>query len=212
MFFVLDLDDTLFFERDYVRSGFEEIDRWLKDNRSVTGFFERAWDLFSSGVRGNIFDLVLQDLNLFDKELVDHFVHLYRIHAPKISLLPQALDFLQRHNREDLAVITDGYPSSQWAKIRALDIERFVSKIIVTDDWGKEFRKPHPRAFFSVQGNRPPGECVYLGDNPQKDFKAPTQLGWASSIRVRYRESLHYRIDTPDSCIEVASLAEVPAM
>ena len=39
---VFDLDDTLFPEREFVLSGFAAVDAWLRNNRAITGFAERA--------------------------------------------------------------------------------------------------------------------------------------------------------------------------
>jgi putative hydrolase of the HAD superfamily len=208
MLYVLDIDDTLYLERDYVRSGFCAVGRWFAENRNIEDFFEHAWTLFESGARGNIFDTVLEDLGVFDKELVTHLVHLYRSHHPNISFQADAMEFLRRHNRDDFAIITDGYSNAQWAKIRALNLEQYMDKIIVTDDWGKEFWKPNPKAYILAQGRRSPKECVYIADNPLKDFEAPAKLGWAPSVRIRRKESLHYAIDTPDLCIEVDLLTD----
>ena len=208
MLYVLDIDDTLYLERDYVRSGLYAVGRWLSENRNAEDFFERAWTLFEFGARGNIFDTVLEDLGIFDKELVSRLVHLYRAHHPDISLQSDAREFLRRHKQDDLAIISDGYSSAQWVKIRALNLEQYVDKIIVTDDWGKDFWKPNSRAYILAQGGRSPEECVYIADNPLKDFKAPVRLGWAPSVRIRRKKSLHYAIDTPESCVEVDMLTD----
>jgi putative hydrolase of the HAD superfamily len=204
--YVLDIDDTLYLERDYVRSGFAAVGRWLAQNCQVHGFSDRAWELFAAGVRGNVFDRALRELHLYDGSLVKRLVRIYRQHEPDIALAPDAAAFLERHPPGDLAVITDGPSNSQWAKIRALGIEGVVGRIVVTEDWGKEFAKPHPRAYLRVQGERPPEQCVFIGDNPVKDFDAPGRLGWAPSIRVRRPRSLHYKVATPHICREVPSL------
>ena len=208
MLYVLDIDDTLYLECDYVRSGFCAVARWLAENQNVENFFEHAWVLFESGARGNIFDMVLENLGIFDEELVSRLVHIYRSHHPDISLQTDAMKFLKKHNRDDLAIITDGYSLAQWAKIRALNLEQYVDTIIVADDWGKESWKPNSRAYILAQGGRSPKECVYIADNPLKDFEAPAKLGWATSVRIRRKESLHYAIDTPESCIEVELLID----
>ena len=208
MLYVVDIDDTLYLERDYVRSGFCAVGRWLAENRNVKDFFERAWALFESGARGNVFDTVLEDLGIFDENLIRQLVNIYRAHYPDISLQDDAMEFLKKHKRDDLDIISDGYASAQWAKIRALNLEQYVGKIIVTDDWGKEFWKPNPRAYILAQGKRSPEECVYIADNPLKDFKVPARLGWAPSIRIRRQGSLHCAIDTPESCVEVELLTD----
>lgn len=210
MLYVLDLDDTLYLERDYVRSGFEEIDRWLLENRNGAGFFELAWRLFEQGVRGNIFNLVLSELNIIKEEdLIERFVGLYRNHIPDIKLLPDAITFMETRDKGDLALITDGYSVAQHAKIQALGLKHYFDKIIVTDDFGREFWKPATRAFVEVQGGCSSEECVYIGDNPQKDFLPPSKLGWAPSIRIRRENSLHYAVKTPKGCKEISKLTEI---
>ena len=48
MLFVLDLDDTLYLEWDYVRSGFLAVDRWLSHHLGLKCFFESACELFET--------------------------------------------------------------------------------------------------------------------------------------------------------------------
>ncbi|MDY6854689.1 MAG: HAD family hydrolase [Thermodesulfobacteriota bacterium] len=208
MLYVLDIDDTLYLERDYVRSGFHFIGDWLKKNLHIKDFFKRAWHLFENGVQENIFDIVLHDIGIFDDNLVKYFVKLYRTHCPDISLQSDAKEFLTSQRREDLAIISDGYSCAQWAKIWALNLEQYVDRIVITDDFGEEFWKPSPQAYLLLQDGRTPDECVYIGDNPLKDFDAPAKLGWASSIRIRREGSLFSAIDTPKTCTEIKSLTE----
>ena len=84
---VFDLDDTLYPEHEYVRSGFAAVDLWLKQNRDITGFSELANEQFNSGKRGNIFDIVLDQLGCGNPaELVPALVKVYREHDPAIKL------------------------------------------------------------------------------------------------------------------------------
>jgi len=203
---VLDLDDTLYLERDYVRSGFQAVDEWLKIHRSFDDFFGDAWALFENGKRKTIFNMVLEGRGLFDAYLVKELVEIYQTHTPLITLEQDAEEFLLNHHKEELALITDGSSVSQWSKIKALNIEKYIGTIIVTDDLGPDYSKPNPEAFIKIQGSLPGSACVYIADNPLKDFIAPASLGWMSSIRVRRAGSLHYDVPTPDDCIEVLSL------
>ena len=123
--------------------------------------------------------------------------------------MPDAFEFISSHDVRDLAIITDGYPNVQWGKIKALNIDNLVGQIIVTGDWGQAFWKPHHRAFIKISQDHKPTECVYIGDNPKKDFKAPEELGWLPSIRIRREKSLHYALDTPKNCIEATSFEAI---
>ena len=56
-----------------------------------------------------------------------------------------------------------------------------------------------------VQKDLPPKNCIYIGDNPIKDFVAPQKLFWRESIRIKRKKSLHYKLKTPDGCLEVGN-------
>jgi putative hydrolase of the HAD superfamily len=195
---VFDLDDTLYLERDFVRSGFRAVDRWLASRDMVEGFFEVAWQLFEAGRRGDVFDCTLERLGMsLEAELIRRLVDVYRSHAPAIALDPEAAGLLARlHARGPLALLTDGYRATQERKVAALGLERYCSPIVYTDALGREHWKPSPRGFLSIQ-QRFGGQAnrfVYIGDNPAKDFRAPNALGWLT-IRLRHPRGEHARAE-----------------
>lgn len=198
--FVLDLDDTLYLERDYVRSGFTAVDRLAVERVGIHGFGDACWRSFVDGDRGRIFDAVLQSrYGIIDADLVGALVRAYRTHNPLIVLAPDADRFLHqaRGLRLPLALITDGPQDSQRAKIDALGLERIFSPVVVTAELGEGKSKPHPAAFELVQSildakNR----FVYIADNPNKDFLTPNHLGWIS-IRVQRPGGLYSRANEP---------------
>jgi len=209
MLYVLDIDDTVILERDYVYSGFCAVDTWLRKNRELTGFLEKAWHLFETGRRKKIFDIILDELGFQEQGMIDNLVRVYRGHKPQITLLPDAERFLARHECQNLGIISDGYSSTQWAKVESLNLKSKVDRIIITDDWGVDFWKPNPRSFVTIQTSLSPEECIYIADNPLKDFKAPEALGWSPSIRIRREGSLHYNLSTPESCTEITTFDEI---
>src|SRR5262249_677416 len=111
-------------------------------------------------------------------------VSLYRTHWPCIQLAPDAiaaLHALAARSSVELALLTDGFAVTQWSKIEALGLRRWLRQMVVTDDLGPDrvYWKPHPRAFQWLQGEgRSADACVYVADNPRKDFDAPARLGW----------------------------------
>lgn len=185
---VFDMDDTLYLERDYVRSGFESVGRWLKRTHCVTGFADVAWALFEEGRRGDIFDRTLERLGRDDLRVADLVIR-YRRHRPRIRMAPDAQRWLERHGgRGGLGLISDGPAASQSRKVTALGLRRLgFDPIVLTDRWGVAFRKPAPRAFRAVEkrlGLCGP-ELLYVADNPAKDFEAPRALGWRTVQIVR---------------------------
>jgi len=209
MLIVLDLDDTLYLERNYVRSGFLAVDSWVSRKCGVVGFYQKAWDLFENGARGNIFDMVLRQFDFFSKELVNELVHIYRHHTPDIALAPDAEDFLNHYEIGRFSLISDGYSVSQWRKIHVLGLDKHISKIIVTDDRGRDFWKPNPWAYLAIQGKLSPDSCIYISDNPLKDFEVPFKLKWKPSVRIRREGSLHFEVPTPEHCLEVESFDQI---
>jgi putative hydrolase of the HAD superfamily len=197
---VFDLDDTLYFEREYVLSGFRFIAEAVGGD---CGGPEPVLDLltsdFKSGVRGNAFNRLLDKLpSLGTRWNVPDLVELYRGHRPVIELSSSTRDLLTAlsANNIQLALITDGSPAGQFRKIDALEARRLFEPIVVTDFWGLEFRKPHPRAFEAVMKSWgiTPGRLVYVGDNPEKDFLSPRAIGWKTA-RLRMNEQLRHELE-----------------
>jgi putative hydrolase of the HAD superfamily len=210
MCIALDMDDTLYLERDYVRSGFRAVDEWLAAHYDFNGFFQEAWRLFESGARGTIFDHVLETRDIHDSQIIQKMVNVYRRHEPDIQLLPDARRFLEKFDKTNLALITDGPAVSQWAKINALNLENHIGLIIVTENLGAGCGKPSSQAYLKAQGGCDPSSCIYIGDNPRKDFQGPKSLNWKPSIRIRRVGSLHYDQPTPADCTEINSFDELP--
>lgn len=197
---VFDLDDTLFLERDYVRSGFDAISVWAREQFRIEDFGDRAWARFERGERGNIFDAVLREAGHdVDPIVMKQLVGVYRTHDPAIALTTDSAEVIEllRVRRTTMAVVTDGPLASQRAKVRALDVDAWSAVSIFTEELGEGFTKPHPRAFEQVElfTGDVGAACAYVADNPQKDFGAPRALGWCT-IRVRRSGSLHEAVAT----------------
>ncbi len=206
---VFDLDDTLYLERDFVRSGFRAVDAWLAREHGRDGFLERAWALFEAGTRGTIFDRALEELGIAPQpDLIQRLIQVYRGHEPEIQLLPDAARALERCCAAGIrvALLTDGWEAVQRRKIEALGIVPRCAPIICTDAWGRDFWKPHLRGFRMIQEHfgRPPEAFVYIADNPAKDFIGPRRLGWRT-VRLRRPEGLYAKDEAaPGADAEVA--------
>lgn len=168
---IFDLDDTLYSEKDYVKSGYKKI----ADYFEVQQMASDMWSVFENG--GKAIDEVLEKYNLLEKK--DEALHIYRYQRPEIHLYPGVAEMIDRiRDTKKVCIITDGRPEGQRAKLEALDI--VVDNVIITDELGGvEWRKPNPTAFqltkeyLGVKFER----MVYVGDNMQKDFIAPKKLG-----------------------------------
>jgi len=196
---VFDLDDTLYPEWDFVEGGFRNVAACLAGDSAELAdrLVGKMKELIRSEGRGAIFQAILTDLGLeATSERVSELVGVYRTSERPLAFFPDSARAIERFREAGflLAVLTDGAISSQATKVRLLDLERKVDRVIYTDSYGPGFGKPCPYCFevlmkeFSVE----PEGCVYIADNEMKDFLAPNTLGWQTVKVVRpngvYRE------------------------
>lgn len=174
---IFDLDDTLYGEKEYVRSGYRAIANSIP---KVERMEEKLWCAFEQ--KKSAIDEVLTAEGIYTEELKQKCLSIYRLHEPNIHFYEGAKELLiqLRVDGYMLGIITDGRPEGQRAKIRSLGIDELVDSIIVTDELGSvEYRKPNIKAFLKMQEmfGVPFSEMCYVGDNVNKDFVAPEKLG-----------------------------------
>ena len=179
---VFDLDDTLYSEKEYVRSGFHEIAKYLKEPNAE----KHLWQFFENGQKA--IDSYLAILGRSEEK--ENCLAVYRNHFPQIKLYPEMLKRIRKYKEDGmkLGIITDGRVEGQKNKISALQLEELMDEIIITDALGGEqFRKPCDIAFriLLTKWRIAPSEMLYIGDNPAKDFQACRQLG----IRYEWKEN-----------------------
>lgn len=212
----LDVDDTLYLERDYVGSGFQAVAAHFRDQVDSGRFFESCWEAFEAGVRGNTFEVALAACGVqADEAMVLRLRDVYRMHRPSISLCADVpLALTQLATAHPLAVLTDGPSQSQRRKVEALGVRRWTDSVVLTDEYGPAYRKPNILAYRMLEGffELEAEECVYVADNPLKDFAGPRQLGWRT-VRVRRDGALHAGLKTPEFVdAEVGDLSALPSL
>lgn len=171
---IFDLDDTLYDEKDYVRSGFSAVARHLGDPNGA----DTLWGYFEQGEPA--IDRYLSQIGAEEKR--SECLKIYREHKPEIALREGARELLSelKDKGVKVGIITDGRPEGQKNKLEALGLYGLVDDVIITDELGgAQFRKPCDIAFRIMQRKwqMPFGKMAYVGDNPTKDFIAPAQLG-----------------------------------
>ncbi len=192
---IFDLDDTLISERNYIESGYRHIAKLLSNryDKDATELYELLIDLFYHDPK-NVFNRVLDTLGvLYTKTEIIELVEEYRDHLPSIDffndVLP-CLDLLKQKNIKT-GVITDGYANAQRNKLVAVKANNHFDEIIVTDELGREFWKPHSKAFEIMKEklNVEFHEMIYVGDNPEKDFYISSKYP-VGTVRV-YRDGIY---------------------
>ena len=171
---IFDLDDTLYSEKEYVKSGYKAVSGYLGGE-----YEEKLWSFFEEG--RSAIDELLKELGHEDKKA--EVLEVYRSHKPAIHLYPGVAEMIEELKAKGIKVgiISDGRPEGQRKKLDALGLE--VDDVIITDELGGvQFRKPCDIAFriLVTRWRLNPADVVYIGDNPTKDFQAPQQLGMKS--------------------------------
>ena len=182
---IFDLDDTLYSEKEYVRSGYKKLAKKF-------GEPEIEDELWSAFVRHEpAVDVVLEKHGLSNRK--SEALRLYRNQVPNVHLYPGVREMLERiKDSKIIAIITDGRPEGQRAKLKALGLENLP--FIITDELGGEkYRKPNSRAFVLMLERlmMSPENTAYIGDNVNKDFIAPEKLGMRC-IWFRNKDGLYY--------------------
>ena len=182
---VFDLDDTLYEEIEYCRSGFSAVAGFLarmSDALPVERIFGALWEQFTAGNRTKTFNTALDELDMgYDDKRIEELVNVYRNHIPAIKLPADSLNVLRElSGKYTLALLTDGFLPGQQLKVQSLGIEKFFKCIVYTEQLGREFWKPSPAGFEKIMQklNARPERMVYIADNEKKDFIAPNKLGF----------------------------------
>ena len=199
---VFDLDDTLYDEIEYCKSGFAAAVEFLANRpesrpssmgegeaHSAERIFAVLWEQFTAGNRTKTFNAALDELGIgYDDELIGELIEVYRNHSPKITLPQDSRDVLcELSTKYTLALLTDGFLPGQQFKVQALGIEKYFKSIVYTEQLGRECWKPSPAGFEKImQALKVEAEnMVYVADNEKKDFIAPNKLGFPTIQLIR---------------------------
>lgn len=171
---IFDLDDTLYSEKAYVKSGYEKIADYLGNK----AYAERLYQYFEAGKPA--IDELLAEISRTDEK--ERVLKIYREQIPDIKLYDDVIPTFNRLKEKEIkiGVITDGRPDGQRNKLKALELCEMIDDFIITDELGgPQFRKPCDIAFriMRTRWNMRFEDITYVGDNPAKDFQAPIQLG-----------------------------------
>lgn len=180
---LFDLDDTLYPEMEFVKSGFRAVSQYLASRHHLNEdvLFTQMLDILRRDGRGRVFDSLLYSLGLYSEGEVKLSVYLYRSHPPTIHLYEDALPTLAllKDRGMQVGILTDGRASVQRRKITALGLESLFDTIVCTDELGDECWKPSIipyRIALDLLQVAPP-DAAYIGDNPSRDFAGAASIG-----------------------------------
>lgn len=188
MILIFDLDDTLYEELSYVKSGFSAVAEY---GESAFGWdksesLSLMLNILALEGRGSVFDRWLQHNKCYSRKLVLKCLGIYRTHTPRLCLpdsTKEVLDYF--FDLTPLYIVTDGNKIVQGNKVRALNLQCYFRRIFITHRFGVRHSKPSIYCFEKIKSaeNCSWSDMVYVGDNPSKDFVNLNPLG-VLTIRV----------------------------
>lgn len=189
---VFDLDDTLYKEIDYVKSGFRHIASLVSNvNAPEDEVYRLLLDTCRQG--GNAFETVVRKYGFLFFN-VQWMIAAYRNHKPRIALdvdTKKTLDGLKT-NGTVMGIITDGRRMQQLNKIEALGLEQYIDEENIVINDVEERHKPDRHSFHTFMAKYG-SDCDYwfVGDNTGKDFLAPNYLGWMTVCLLDDGRNIH---------------------
>ncbi|HRP90587.1 MAG TPA: HAD family hydrolase [Edaphocola sp.] len=183
-YIVFDLDDTLYWEIDFLKSAFQEIASHVSPEE---GIYEKMLALYEA--KENAFEF-LESVYHFPKE---KSLEIYRNHFPRIVLNDGALVLLnlcEKHNYK-MGLLTDGRSITQRNKIKALNIEPYFAKIIISEEFGSTKPSLANYEIFLEDERQGDSQFYYIADNPSKDFVSANQLGWNTICLIGNEKNIH---------------------
>ena len=194
---VFDLDDTLYKEIDFLMSGY----------RKVSEFVEELYGLDSCHIYNQLISWYYDGENAFFRlneqygfeNSIEDYLNVYRYHHPLLTLSDETIKTLSvlKDKKTILGIITDGRKITQKQKIEALGLMKWINwdSIYINED--SIHFKPNRWSFDRLmqhcfeQNSGDDINFYYVGDNPEKDFLAPNQLGWTTVCLIDNGRNIH---------------------
>jgi len=210
---VFDLDDTLYLQADYKRSGFKAVAQWLEENKGLdadTSYQELEQILQTKGASyPRIFDDFVKQRES-PSTLVPALIQLFIAHRPQIQCFPKVrllLESIKQHFR--VGLLTDGRLSVQQKKVHALKLSERFDALLYSDSLGLEKPAESLYCWFEETFMLDGAQIAYIGDNPHKDFIGAKNRNW-KTIQIMTGEYAEDQVP-PHLCadLKLPSLAEL---
>lgn len=195
---VFDLDDTLYKEIDFLKSGYRKVADYVGKQISLSSVNDIYYDILSWYSRGeNAFEKLNEKygLDIPIKEYLD----IYRYHQPNIILSDDTKAALTGLKKTGimLGIITDGRLETQKNKIEALGLSEWIGSDLIMINDEQKFFKPNHWSYDRMmlkcfeKGMAADAKFYYVGDNPEKDFRAANELGWVTVCLLNDGRNIH---------------------
>lgn len=171
------------YEIEYLESAYQEIAALL-DPSQQHRLYKEMIDWYHG--KKDVFAVLETRYGKTKVDLLD----LYRNHFPKIKMAEEVKMVLNyiREKQYKLGLISDGRSVTQRNKLKALDIEHLFEKVIISEEFGST--KPDCKNYEIFMEDKN-SDYFYIGDNTQKDFIAPNNLGWVTIALKDAGKNIH---------------------
>ncbi|HXT71052.1 MAG TPA: HAD-IA family hydrolase [Vicinamibacterales bacterium] len=209
---IFDLDNTLYPQRRFMRSGFAAVARQCAEECGLD--WRRVYRILLRASRNGACGLEFQAaIGVFDLPWprLQDYLATFRGHEPRLRLPEvsrRVLEYLRLKGWKT-AVLTNGRPDVQERKVAALGLEPLVDTVVYAAEHGIGTGKPDATPFLETVWRLGVcvDRCVMIGDDERADIRAASALGMPSVLA---------RIWVPDTGLPTAaddtvtSLADVP--
>ena len=185
---IFDLDDTLYKEIDYVKSGFMAVSSFISDETKII-----TQDLYDMLISNYSLDknTFLKLINFYNLNIsLEDIVDCYRSHLPSINLdinTKKVLESLKNKNQLK-GLLTDGRSIQQRNKIKALNLDIYFNDIVISQEFGSGKLSVENYLHFSGRND---SNYFYIGDNTEKDFFWANKLGWKTICLKDNGQNIH---------------------
>jgi putative hydrolase of the HAD superfamily len=209
---VFDLDDTLYAERSYALSGFAAVADHVAVRYGVErdGALQTLVRALRNRERGRAFQLLCEKW-LGNADRVSELTAVYRRHTPHLRLPAASAETVRIARRSwKVGILTNGLPSLQRTKVKALGLESMVDAVVYAQETCAG--KPELPAFRAICHalDVEPARSVMVGDDPWCDIDGGRRAG----LRViRVRRGWHRHVpagDTGPADVTVARVQQAP--
>lgn len=217
---IFDIDDTLFDQLEWLEGAFSKVGELVEDrfgvSKKIVGKKLRRLTVERGSASGNLFNLALEELGIQETPALieEAIVAFYSYHPKKLTLYPGVKETLSKLKAcgFKLGVISEGREKMQIQKLKALGIHHFFDATLIV-----KLHRGEPRGTSSYTKilkvlKSEPNECIYVGDNPYKDFVNAKKLS-IHTIRVftgEYREKkVDKNLDADFSVNNIREILEV---
>ncbi|HEV8397052.1 MAG TPA: HAD family hydrolase [Vicinamibacterales bacterium] len=207
---IFDLDDTLYERDQFVLSGFAAVADELERRFSLPA----PWILATlkrarmRGHEGRELQVLCADHGL-PESIIPELVEVIRRHEPALTLgsVASAVIAQLRADGWRVAILTNGLPATQRAKVEALGLEARVDAVLYAEEHAPG-GKPSSAAFDAALSAVavPAGQAVFIGDDLVRDIHGARAAGMFT-IRVAARAARRAEGDAD----AIVMLEDVPA-